>query len=264
MSRLGFSDKDFLEGKFCMAGGYFLNFSNRNLEDFFETTLGLNVYSEDYLKNVMPSESKANIVRHFWKTASDDQVAKFLSEARPLLTLSPEEHERYGAIIHRLAQTNRGVANLRIGLEISDLPHLEEQIRRIENAVDKDPASAIGTAKDLVETCCKTILQDHNVAFDAEWNLTKLVKETSKVLKLLPKQMPQEINGSETIRALLTTLSQITQRTAELRNLYGTGHGKHGASRGLQPRHARLAVGASMTLVRFLFDTHSCRKTESD
>ena len=43
---------------------------------------------------------------------------------------------------------------------------------------------------------------------------------------------------------------------AELRGLYGTGHGKHGKASGLNARHAKLAVGASSTLAIFLFETH--------
>jgi len=43
---------------------------------------------------------------------------------------------------------------------------------------------------------------------------------------------------------------------AELRGLYGTGHGKHGKASGLSPRHAKLAVGAAATLTTFLFETH--------
>lgn len=39
-----------------------------------------------------------------------------------------------------------------------DAKHLAEQIRRIEHSVESDPTLAIGTAKELVETCCKTIL----------------------------------------------------------------------------------------------------------
>jgi hypothetical protein len=50
------------------------------------------------------------------------------------------------------------------------------------------------------------------------------------------------------------------QGLAELRNLYGTGHGKEGSTKGLAARHAKLAVGAAITLADFLFDTHENRK----
>lgn len=36
-----------------------------------------------------------------------------------------------------------------------------------------------------------------------------------------------------------------SQGVAELRNHYGTGHGKAAGTKGLQPRHAKLAVGGA-------------------
>lgn len=34
---------------------------------------------------------------------------------------------------------------------------MHQEVERIEAAVDGDPALAIGTAKELIETCCKHI-----------------------------------------------------------------------------------------------------------
>ena len=51
----------------------------------------------------------------------------------------------------------------------------------------------------------------------------------------------------------------MAQSLAELRNLYGTGHGKDGKSKGLAARHAKLAVGAAATVAVFLFETHKDR-----
>lgn len=41
-----------------------------------------------------------------------------------------------------------------------DAKHMADQIRRMESAVESDPSLAIGTAKELIETCCKTILSE--------------------------------------------------------------------------------------------------------
>ncbi|HMS83170.1 MAG TPA: abortive infection family protein [Nitrospira sp.] len=58
------------------------------------------------------------------------------------------------------------------------------------------------------------------------------------------------------LKRLLRSLGTIGNDLAELRGLYGTGHGKHGEFEGLSTHHARLAVGCAATLVLFLFDTH--------
>lgn len=48
--------------------------------------------------------------------------------------------------------------------------------------------------------------------------------------------------------------------TAELRGLYGTGHGRDGKYRGLEPRHARLVVGAAVAFIDFVTETFEKRE----
>jgi hypothetical protein len=145
--------------------------------------------------------------------------------------------------------------------EVFNADSLGRQITRIDTAIADDPDLAIGTAKELVETCCKTILEERGIAYDDGWELTKVIKETCKVLKLTPDDIPDATKASDTIKRLLSNLATITQGLAELRNSYGTGHGKSAKSKGLGARHARLAAGAATTLAIFLFETHEASKT---
>jgi len=71
--------------------------------------------------------------------------------------------------------------------------------------------------------------------------------------------VPEKSKAAETIKRLLSNLATITQGVAELRNHYGTGHGKPAGAKGLQSRHAKLAVGAASTLAVFLAETHNER-----
>jgi hypothetical protein len=89
--------------------------------------------------------------------------------------------------------------------------------------------------------------------------IPELVKLTAKELDLTPADIPEQAKASETIKRLLSNLASITQGVAELRNHYGTGHGKAAGAKGLQPRHAKLAVGAASTLAVFLAETHNER-----
>lgn len=146
--------------------------------------------------------------------------------------------------------------NLAKQQEVFNAEYLSRQVNRIEAAIPHDPDLAIGTSKELVETCCKTILQERGVAFDDGWELTRIVKETYKQLKLTPDDIPKTEKAAETIKRLLGNLATVTQSLAELRNLYGTGHGKSAKSKGLTPRHAKLAAGAATALAIFLFETH--------
>lgn len=141
----------------------------------------------------------------------------------------------------------------------TDPGYIAQQITRMETAVLNDPSLAIGTAKELVETCCKTILEARNVSFSKAADLPELIKATVKILALAPENIPDSNKAADTIRRLLNNLATITQGIAELRNQYGTGHGKVARSKGLGPRHAKLAVGAASTLAVFLAETHNER-----
>lgn len=141
-----------------------------------------------------------------------------------------------------------------------DLPELRRQIERMRSAVDNDPELAVGTAKELVETTCKTILSDRGVTFAKDANMSDLVKAVRKELKLLPDDIPDASKGVEVVRRLLSNLGTVGQGVVELRGLYGTGHGKHARRTGVPPRIARLAAGSAATLSVFLLETHEERE----
>lgn len=152
-----------------------------------------------------------------------------------------------------------GLGAARESLAGTDPSYVAQQITRIEAAVINDPSLAIGTAKELVETCCKTILTERNVPFSKSADIPELVKLTAKELELTPDDIPDKAKAAETIKRLLSNLATITQGVAELRNHYGTGHGKVAGAKGLQSRHAKLAAGAASTLAVFLAETHNER-----
>ena len=141
-----------------------------------------------------------------------------------------------------------------------DADYVHRQINRMESAIETDPDLAIGTAKELVETICQTILESCGKPVTDRPDLLPLARRTLDELKLVPTGIKDEVKGAKSVKAVLGNLSTLVQGLAELRNLYGTGHGKEGSAKGLAARHARLAVGAATTLAIFLFDTHQDRK----
>ncbi|WEX86573.1 abortive infection family protein [Sinorhizobium garamanticum] len=153
----------------------------------------------------------------------------------------------------------RSVSRARTVADALDAGWMQKEIARLENAVDRDPALAIGTAKELVESCCKSILSKRSVSISRNDDLPKLTKALAKELKLVPEGISDEAKGANTIRLILQNLSAMTQHLAELRGLYGSGHGRDGKHRGLEPRHARLAVGAAVAFIDFVTETYHQR-----
>ncbi|MBF0565613.1 MAG: abortive infection family protein [Nitrospirae bacterium] len=142
--------------------------------------------------------------------------------------------------------------------------YMTQQITRMETAIESDPELAIGTAKEFVETICKTILREHEETIPNGVTLPQLVKQVCKKLSLLPADIPDKAKGAENIKRILSNLGSVAQGLAELRSLYGSGHGKDAKFKGLKSRHARLAVGAASTLAVFLFDTYQARKATTN
>lgn len=200
----------------------------------------------------------ANLERQFataapWGSQTDDSYArqqfdKFQQQ------LGRDDYEYRGGVIVPLTAAAR-LADAKAMAEQFDAAHITDQIKRIEASIDADPALAIGTAKELVESCFKTILRERNVDYDKE-DLPQLGKKAFAAMKLLPDDVPEGAKGARTIRVLLSNLATVVQSLAEIRSLYGTGHGRDGKARGVTSRHARLAVGAASALVTFAFQTH--------
>lgn len=169
-------------------------------------------------------------------------------------------HAVYGA--RSILQTASAVAQLRARTKV-DASYLSQQITRMEAAILSDPELAIGTAKELVETVAKTILQEAGQAAGPKDDLPKVVRAAAQALELDRDSVPDAARAAETIRRLLSNLATISNGLAELRNAYGTGHGRPAGSSGIKPRHARLAVGAAATLATFLLETHEARSEVS-
>ena len=268
MSSLNIADKHSLEKCLGMSGGYVLNFSDRTFGEFVFESIGVDIHCAQYT-NTTDGTSKARKLRTFWKVESDYKVGKLLLALVDYATAldaqpSPETKiltERCRQIAARLLTGSPSLEPLKEQAKQLDANYLAEQIRRLEASVETDPALAIGTAKELIETCCKTILAERGKTVAGTPDMPTLTKETLKELKLVPDGVPDSARGSDVIKRLLSNLGTIGNGLAELRGLYGTGHGKHGKSSGLSPRHAKLAVGAAATLTTFLFETHKETKT---
>jgi hypothetical protein len=72
-----------------------------------------------------------------------------------------------------------------------------KQINIMETAIENSPELAIGTAKELIETICHTILIERKIEIDKNWDLLQLLKQTTKQLNLTPEGIPDEAKASK-------------------------------------------------------------------
>ena len=253
--------KNFLT--FLNRGGYVLNFSTPSFDEFTFDVVGVGLCSRYGL-------SKGKSLEQYVCDASEQEIIKLFKalidyyETQQDYNEERESDKKYGLLYKRCKEV---IANIHI--ETTLLAEHAIQIKQqfssdyISSLVEimyanqsENPTESIGKAKELIESCCKTILENKGIQMDKKWDVNRLVTETRKLLRITPKDIPENIPEAEAMRALLGSLSTITNNIAQLRNVYGSGHGKSANYKGLQERHAKLAIGCSVTLVNFLWDSY--------
>ncbi|EFC54306.1 abortive infection family protein [Enterobacter cancerogenus] len=119
-----------------------------------------------------------------------------------------------------------------------------------------DPDGAITSARTLLETVCKHILDDMNVPYNNKnIEMSELYKLVSKELNLSSDQHSESI-----FKQILGGCSAVVNGLGTLRNRLGDAHGKNRAAVKPSPRHAELAVNLSGSMALFLISTWQHRK----
>lgn len=137
-----------------------------------------------------------------------------------------------------------------IDLETGGREALDDQIRRLRQNTD-DPALLLGTAKELLESVAKFVLQELRVQGSGQnLNFNKLWHLARKRLGILPEQVAGDGKGSKAIKAILDSAWKIVEQVNVLRNLQGTGHGRT-LPPGVTAEQALLVVREACSIAEF-------------
>lgn len=250
--------------KLFNRGGYVLNFSTNDFDVFTLESVGVPL-CETY------KQSKGKSLMTYIGEASEDSTIKLMKDLLDYYEVHYEyeienddeyskTYSRCKDIMERILYNKNPLASVAIELkEKFSSAYLSTQIDLMLKMQSENPTEAIGKAKELIESCCKTILDENGIKWDKNWDVGQLTGETVKLLKLMPKDIPDTAPASTEMKAILGNLRAIATNLAALRNPYGSGHGKSATYKGLEERHAKLAVGSSIMLVSFLWDTYERR-----
>lgn len=163
-------------------------------------------------------------------------------------------------VIDRLAGSTIAIANTAENLKTKfSSEYLSRQIDLMVQMQITDPTNAIGMAKELIESC-KTILDEMSILFTKDDDVPQLASKTMDALNLLPANIQPTDRGADAIKAVLGSLRAIPTKLAEIRNPFGSGHGKSASFQVLEVRHAKLAVGSSITFVDSIWSTYESSK----
>jgi hypothetical protein len=136
-------------------------------------------------------------------------------------------------------------------------PHIAQQIRRLQESADADPELAIGTAKEFIESICRTILAERGTPPAKNEVLRGLVRFTVKSLHIVPVGLSNEPQLAKTVTILLNNLGSIGHQLAEVaqpvRNRPWSLHGAYrpsGSSRETRDRRSINVSGVPLRMSR--------------
>ena len=266
------------EGTFLMLfnrDGYVLNFSTNDFDVFTMNSIGealcakYNLSKGKSLVAYLNSASDKNRLKlisdlfHYYEENMEYEYNLDYEDDSYWGSSSSRYDERYAklyrkckAIMDRLEGNSSAI--VKTADELKDKfssEYMSQQIELMVSMQSTSPTNAIGLAKELIESCCKTILDELGIAWDKNDDVPQLTNKTMNALNLLPANVQATDQGADAIKAVLGNLRAIPTKLAELRNPFGSGHGKSASFQGLEERHAKLAVGSSITFVDFVWST---------
>jgi len=138
---------------------------------------------------------------------------------------------------------------------LPDWEHVTHDWNKARRRLASDPDGAITSARALLESVCKHILDDAGIGYKADDSLPNLYYLTVQELNLAPGQ-----HQEEGFKKILGNAQAVVNELAALRNDQGDAHGKGRKAYRPAARHAELAVGFAGTIASFLVSTWQQRK----
>lgn len=111
-------------------------------------------------------------------------------------------------------------------MDVFGSEYISRQTKMMVELQMTSPTDAIGKAKELVESCCRTILGQRFVECDKDWSFQQLVSKTFDTLKLLPKDVDEKSPIADSLKRILGSLKGMVSNISDIRNAYGSGHGR--------------------------------------
>lgn len=127
--------------------------------------------------------------------------------------------------------------------------HVQNDWRKAASRVPDDPEGAITSARSLLESVCKQILDTYAYDYSDIVELPKLYKITTKSLDL-----SLDSTTDQTLKQILGGCHSVIQGLSAFRNKAGDAHGKGHSAMIPSTKHAKLAVDLAGAMSVFLIE----------
>lgn len=162
------------------------------------------------------------------------------------------QYIRGGSITDGSAAPTKSLSDL---IRNRDLPSINEEFEKALENVTSNPREAVLAACNILESICKTFIEDGGLAMPAKKDLQgvwKIIKDELgfDISKIQDKDLIQILSG------LFSTVSGI----GALRTHASAAHAEGRTRYIIKPRHARLAVHSAHTAAMFIIESWDEKK----
>ena len=132
-----------------------------------------------------------------------------------------------------------------------NLPVVSDIWKKTLERKKTDPEGAVTTAKSLIESVCKHILDSHKIKYTDKDDIQSLYKKTAGALDINANPKANQV-----LLKIFSGCSSIIMGVSELRNKFGDAHGKGSSHGKLDESYAGFAIGLAGSMTIFLIKTH--------
>jgi hypothetical protein len=157
-----------------------------------------------------------------------------------------------GVIIGAAGVSSRSLQEI---IRARDLRSVDEEFTRALQSLSSDPREAVSAACNILESVCKTYIEDEQLDMPAKQDLQGVWTVVRKHLNFDPSLMEDQ-----DLRKILSGMISVVDGIGSLRTHASSAHGAGRTRYILEARHARLAVHSAHTIVAFILESWDRRK----
>lgn len=196
------------------------------------------------------------IIEGYMEAVTDQTSGDFAWERKEkiaqILASCELQYVKGGLIGGSLASLSRTLEQL---IRDRDFVSINEEFDRALRSVENSPRDAVSAACNILESLCKTYIEEENLEMPTKQDLKSVWSVVRKDLGIDPSLIEDR-----DIQEILSGIFAVVGGIGALRTHASSAHGSGKKTYRLEPRHARLAVHASHTLTLFILESWDKKK----
>lgn len=210
-------------------------------------------------ESVQPLEILGKIIEGYMEADCDPESGAWYElraeKKKKLETVLRREGLQYmkgGSFMGQVAAPSRTLQQI---IQGRDLKAIDEEFDRAVRNVESNPREAVSAASNILESVCKAYIADESLELPKKQDIKGLWSVVRKDLGFDPSTFEDR-----DIQEILSGLISVVAGIGALRTHASSAHGAGRVSYKLAPRHARLAIHSSHTVVAFIIEAWDVKR----